>query len=117
MALSQAGLSRTWWKDAANHFVYGRTRLPLREIDSKTSHELFYRRQGMVERLRPFGRLVFVHLQKDQRGFVRFHRLSCGLQGVALPGPTGVPGNRHRQRRLSRKPFSLLRSPDCQGRG
>jgi len=39
-------------------------------------------------------------------GAVRFHRLSYGLQGVALLGPAGAPGNRHGQRRLSRKLLS-----------
>jgi len=88
MALSQAGLSRTWWKDAANHFVYGRTRLPLRAIDSKTSHELIYRSQGTVERLRPFVCLAYVHLQKDQHGALLPHAAQCIFIGY----PTDYKG-------------------------
>jgi len=76
-ALSQAGLTRTWWEDAANHFIYGKIHLPSCAIDSKTSHKLFYQKQGTVEHLRPFGCLAYIHLQKDQRGTLLPHAAQC----------------------------------------
>jgi len=76
-ALLQAGLTCTWWEDAANHFIYGKIHLPSHAIDSKTSHKLFYQKQGMVECLYPFGCLAYIHLQKDQHSALLLHAAQC----------------------------------------
>jgi len=79
--LSQSGLSRTWWEDAAQHFIYGKIRLPSAPIAPHTPHELFYGKRGTVGRLRPFGCLAYVHLQKDQRRALQPHALQCVFIG------------------------------------
>ena len=65
--LSQSGLAREWWEDTAMHWLYGKTRIPSSKRGSLTPLELFTKRKPDVSRLRPFGCLVYVHLQKDQR--------------------------------------------------
>jgi transposase InsO family protein len=77
--LSQSGLSRVWWEDAALHFLYGKIQLPSSVTAPDTPHDLFYGKKGSVERLRPFGCLAYVHLQKDQRGAFQPHALQCIL--------------------------------------
>ena len=82
--LSQSGLSRAWWEEAAQHFLYGRIRIPSSAIAPNTSHDLFYGKKGSVERLRPFGCLAYVHLQKDQRQAFQPHAVQCVLIGYPV---------------------------------
>jgi transposase InsO family protein len=65
-------------EDAANHFVYGRIRLPSQAMISRTSYELFYGKEGTIERPRPFGCLAYVQLQKDERGALLPHAVFHG---------------------------------------
>ena len=82
--LSQSGLSRIWWEDAANHFLYGKMRFPSSVTAPDTPYSLFYGKQGSVDRLRPFGCLAYVHRQKDQRGVFESHAAQCILIGYPI---------------------------------
>ena len=79
--LSQSGLARHWWEDAAMHWLYGKTRIPSSKPGSLTTLELFTKRRPDVSRLRPFGCLADVHLQKDQRPALAPHASQCVLVG------------------------------------
>src|SRR5258706_233751 len=79
--LSQSGLGRTWWEDAAMHCVSGRVRIPSSVTAPLTSFDLFYGRKPDVSTLRPFGCLAYVHLQKDQRPALTPHAVQCLLIG------------------------------------
>jgi hypothetical protein len=81
--LSQSGLSRTWWEDAAAHFLFGKIRLPS-SVTGHTPYELFYGKKPSVDCLRPFGCLAYVHLQKDQRGPLLPHAAQCILIGYPI---------------------------------
>ena len=57
--LSQSGLARHWWEDAAMHWLYIRQDAhALFETGSRTALELFTKRRPDVSRLRPFGCLL-----------------------------------------------------------
>ncbi len=86
--LAQSSLSHTWWEDAALHFLYRRMRLPSAATSPSTSHNLFYGKKGSIEWLRPFGCLVYVHLQKDQHSIFQSHPAQCVLIGY----PTDYKG-------------------------
>lgn len=86
--LSQSGLSRTWWEDAATHWLYGKIRLPGSATAPLTPYDLFYGRRPNLSALRPFGCLSYVHLQKDQRPALGSHALQCVLIGY----PTDYKG-------------------------
>jgi hypothetical protein len=85
--LSQSGLTRTWWEDAATHFLFGKIRLPS-SVTGHTPYELFYGKKPSVDRLCPFGCLVYVHLQKDQHGALLPHAAQCIFIGY----PTDYKG-------------------------
>ena len=82
--LSQSGLSRTWWEDAATHWVYGKIGLPSSATAPLTPCDLFYGRKPDVPSLRPFGCLAYVHLQKDQRPALTSHAVQCIVVGYPL---------------------------------
>jgi len=82
--LSQSGLSRVWWEDAASHFLYGKMRLPLSVTAPESLFSLFYGKKGSVGRLRPFGCLAYVHRQKDQRSAFESHAVQCVLIGYPV---------------------------------
>ena len=82
--LTQSGLSRTWWEDAVQHFLYGRIRLPTSVTAPDTPHSLFYGKGGSVDCLCPFGCLAYVHLQKDQHGSFQLHAAQCILIGYPI---------------------------------
>jgi transposase InsO family protein len=65
--LSQSGLGRAWWEDAATHWLHTKIRIPSSATAPLTPFELFYGRKPDASALRPFGCLAYVHLQKDQR--------------------------------------------------
>ena len=79
--LSQSGLSRTWWEDAATHWLYGKIRLPCSATAPLTPHDLFYGRRPDLSGLHPFGCLAYVHLQKDQRPALSPHAAQCLVVG------------------------------------
>ena len=79
--LSQSGLSRTWWEDAAMHWLYGKIRIPASSTKPLTPFELFYGRKPDVSLMRPFGCLAYAHLQKDQRPALAPHAAQCILIG------------------------------------
>ena len=79
--LSQSGLTRTWWEDAAMHWLYGKIRIPSSATGPSTPFELFYNRKPDVSALRPFGCLAYVHLQKDQRPALASHAAQCIFVG------------------------------------
>jgi len=81
--LSQSGLTRTWWEDTAAHFLYGKIRLPSL-VTTHTPYELFYGQRPSVDRLRPFGCLAYVHLQKDQHGALLPHAAQCIFIGYPI---------------------------------
>jgi len=81
--LSQSGLMRTWWEDAAAHFLYGKIRLPSL-VTTHTPYELFYGQRPSVDRLRPFGCLAYVHLQKDQHRALLPHTAQCIFIGYPI---------------------------------
>ena len=76
-ALSQSGLSRTWWEDAATHWLYAKIRLPSSATAPLTPFELFYGRKPSLTLARPFGSLAYVHLQKDQHPPLTPHAAQC----------------------------------------
>ena len=78
--LSQLGLSRAWWEEAATHWLYGKIRLPS-SVTKLTPFELFYGQKPDVSHLRPFGCLAYVHLQKDQRPALAPHAAQCVVIG------------------------------------
>ena len=82
--LSQSGLSRVWWEDAATHFLYGKMRIPSSITTPDSPFDLFYGRKGSVSQLRPFGCLAYVHLQKDQRKPFESHATQCVLVGYPV---------------------------------
>ena len=88
MLLSQSGLSCVWWEDTTLHFLYRKIWLPSSITVPNTLYDLFYGKKGSVEHLRPFGCLVYVHLQKDQHGAFQLHALQCVLIGY----PTDYKG-------------------------
>ena len=79
MLLSQSGLARTWWEDAAMHWLYGKSRIPSSGVKVLTPLELFCKRKPDVLQLRPFGCLAYMHLQKDQRLALTPHTAQCML--------------------------------------
>ena len=79
--LSQSGFTRTWWEDAATHWLHGKIRLPSSAIAPSTPFELFYGRKPDLSAMRPFGCLAYVHLQKDQRPALLPHAAQCLLIG------------------------------------
>ena len=52
--LSQSGLARVWWEDAAMHWLYGKIRLPS-SVTGLTPYELFYDQKPDVSRLSDFA--------------------------------------------------------------
>jgi hypothetical protein len=82
--LSQSGLLRTWWEDAATHWVYGKIRLPCSATAPLTPFNLFYGRKPDLSSLHPFSCLAYVHLQKDQRPALAPHAVQCVLIGYPL---------------------------------
>jgi len=86
--LSQSGLARTWWEDAATHWLHGKIRLPSSTTAPLTPFELFYGRKPDLSSMRPFGCLAYVHLQKDQRPALLPHATQCVLIGY----PTDYKG-------------------------
>ena len=85
--LSQSGLTRTWWEDAAAHFLFGKIRLPS-SVTNHSPYELFYGKRPSVDRLRPFGCLAYVHLQKDQHRALLPHAAQC----IFISYPTDYKG-------------------------
>ena len=81
LALSQSGLGRSWWEDAAAHWLYGKIRIPSSIIAPHTPFELFYGRKPDASALWPFGCLAYVHLQKDQRPALAPHAEQCVFLG------------------------------------
>jgi transposase InsO family protein len=79
--LSQSGLMRTWWEDAAIHWLYGKIRLPSSVTAPLSPFELFYGKKPDLSAMRPFGCLAYVHLQKDQRSALLPHATQCILIG------------------------------------
>ena len=75
--LSQSGLGRGWWEDAATHWLHGKIRIPSSAIAPFTPFELLYGRKPDASALRPFGCLAYVHLQKDQRPALAPHAEQC----------------------------------------
>ena len=49
--LSQSGLSQVWWEDAANHFLYGKMRIPSSITTPDSPFNLFYGKKGSVSHL------------------------------------------------------------------
>jgi len=86
--LSQSGLTRTWWEEAATHWLHGKIRLPSSATAPLTPFELFYGRKPDLSSMRPFGCLAYVHLQKDQRPALLPHASQCILIGY----PTDYKG-------------------------
>ena len=86
-ALSLSGLTRTWWEDAAAHFLSGKIRLPS-SVTNRSPYELFYGKKPSVGHLRPFGCLAYVHLQKDQHRALLPHAAQCIFVGY----PTDYKG-------------------------
>ena len=82
--LSQSGLTRTWWEDAATHWLHGKIRLPSSTTAPLTPFELFYGRKPDLSSMRPFGCLAYVHLQKDQRPALLPHAAQCVLIGYPV---------------------------------
>jgi len=82
--LSQSGLARTWWEDAATHWLHGKIRLPSSTTAPLTPFELFYNRKPDLSSMRPFGCLAYVHLQKDQRPALLPHVTQCVLIGYPM---------------------------------
>ena len=82
-ALSQSGLTRTWWEDATAHFLHGKIRL-LSSVTNCSPYELFYRKKPSVGHLQPFGCLAYVHLQKDQHGALLLHAAQCLFIGYPI---------------------------------
>src|SRR5260221_7954311 len=64
--LSQSSLGRTWWEDAAVHWLYAKIRLLSSATAPLTPFELFHGHKPMLMLAHPFGCLAYVHLQKDQ---------------------------------------------------
>ena len=58
------------------HFLFGKIRL-LSSVTNCSPYELFYGKKPSVDRLRPFGCLAYVHLQKDQHGALLPHVVQC----------------------------------------
>jgi hypothetical protein len=85
--LSQSRLTRTWWEDAATHFLFRKIRLPL-SVTGHMPYELFYSKKPSVDHPRPFGCLVYMHLQKDQHGALLPHVAQCIFIGY----PTDYKG-------------------------
>ena len=49
-ALSQSGLTRTWWEDATAHFLSGKIRL-LSSVTNRSPYKLFYGKKPLVGHL------------------------------------------------------------------
>ncbi len=79
--LSQSGLAQTWWEDAAMHWLYGKIRIPSLSTKPLTPFKLFYGQKPNVSLMRPFGCLLYVHLQKDQCPALAPHAAQCILIG------------------------------------
>jgi len=62
-------------------WLYGKMRIPSSRPGSQTALELFTKPRPNVSRLRPFGCLAYVHLQKDQRPALAPHASQCVLIG------------------------------------
>ena len=86
--LSQSGLVRTWWEDAATHWLHGKIWLPSSTTTPLTPFELFYNRKPDLLSMHPFGCLAYVHLQKDQCPALLPHTTQCVLIGY----PTDYKG-------------------------
>jgi len=86
--LSQSSLARTWWEDAAMHWLHGKIRLLSSATAPLTPFELFYGRKPDLSSMRPFGCLAYVHLQKDQHPTLLPHVTQCVLIGY----PTDYKG-------------------------
>ena len=82
--LSQSGLARVWWEDAAIHWLHGKIRLPSSVMAPLTPFEMFYGRKPDISHLRTFGCLAYVHLQKDQRPALTPHAAQCILIGYPV---------------------------------
>jgi hypothetical protein len=82
--LSQSGLARVWWEDAAIHWLHGKIRPPSSVTAPLTPFELFYGRKPNVSHMHAFGCLTYVHLQKDQRPALTPHAAQCILIGYLV---------------------------------
>jgi hypothetical protein len=80
-ALSQSSLTRTWWEDAATHWLHAKIRLPSSATAPLPPFELFYGCKPLLSLVRLFGCLAYVHLQKDQRPLLTSHAVQCVLIG------------------------------------
>jgi transposase InsO family protein len=58
-ALSQSGLMRTWWEDAATHWLHAKIRLPSSATAPLPPFELFYGCKPLLSLVRPFGCLTY----------------------------------------------------------
>ena len=58
------------------HFLFRKIRL-LSLVTNHSPYELFYGKKPLVDHLRPFGCLAYVHLQKDQHGALLPHVAQC----------------------------------------
>ena len=79
--LSQSGLGRTWWEDAAMHWLHGKIWIPSSAITPLTPFKLFYGHKANTSALQPFGCLSYMHLQKDQHPALTPHTDQCILIG------------------------------------
>lgn len=80
-ALAQSGLPDSLWSEAARAFVYVTNRLPGKRSGKQTPHELWYGNKPNVSRLRTWGCVAYVHVQKDQCNKLQPHTRKCAFVG------------------------------------
>ena len=88
--LFEAGLPLSFWGEALASFVYVWNRVSTSALTSKTPYEVFYGEKPDVSRLRVWGCVAYVHIQKDKRpnGSLGSHMEKCIFIGY----PAGYKG-------------------------
>ena len=88
--LYEAGLPLSFWGEALSAFIYVWNRVSTSALSSKTPYEVFYGSKPDVSRLRVWGCVAYVHIQKDKRpnGSLGSHMEKCIFIGY----PAGYKG-------------------------
>ena len=88
--LYEAGLPLSFWGEALASFIHVWNRVSTSAVTGKTPYEVFYKEKPDVSRLRVWGCVSYVHIQKDKRphGSLGSHMEKCIFIGY----PEGYKG-------------------------
>jgi hypothetical protein len=82
--LYEAGLPLSFWGEALASFIHVWNRVSTSAVTGKTPYEVFYKEKPDVSRLRVWGCVSYVHIQKDKRphGSLGSHMEKCIFIGI-----------------------------------